>query len=120
MCVRSESEISVPIDISEAALIVASISSGRIAAKSVEAALVLKPMVRYSENERGGKVDYYPSVLRPLRMPGCLTGSSPSPENASRTIPTKNVNLPTAATKITKTDFYAHGVNVDLFVKIIE
>jgi hypothetical protein len=77
-------------------------------------------MVRHSENERGGKVDYYPSILRPSRMPGCLTGSSPSPGNASRTIPKKLVNLPTAGTKTTKTDFYAHGVNVDLFVKIIE
>jgi len=44
MCERSDSDISVPIDISAAALIVASSSSGRIAAKSVVAAFVLKPM----------------------------------------------------------------------------
>ena len=40
----SESEISVPMEISAAALTVASRSSGRIEAKSVVAALVLKPM----------------------------------------------------------------------------
>lgn len=44
MCEMSDSDISVPIDISAAALIVASSSSGRIAAKSVVAAFVLKPM----------------------------------------------------------------------------
>jgi hypothetical protein len=43
MCVRSDSDISVPIDISAAALMVASNSSGRMTAKSVVAAFVRKP-----------------------------------------------------------------------------
>lgn len=43
MCAISESEISVPMEISAAALSTASRSSGRIAAKSVVAALVRKP-----------------------------------------------------------------------------
>jgi len=44
MWLISESEISVPMDISAAALTVASSSSGRIEAKSVVAAFVLKPI----------------------------------------------------------------------------
>jgi hypothetical protein len=50
MCAISESEISVPIDISAAAFRTASRSSGRIAAKSVSAQFVRKPghrVVRY-------------------------------------------------------------------------
>lgn len=46
MCAMSESEISVPMEISAAALTVASRSSGRMAAKSVVAAFVLKPVMR--------------------------------------------------------------------------
>ena len=45
MWLMSESEISVPMEISAAALTVASSSSGRIEAKSVVAAFVLKPIV---------------------------------------------------------------------------
>ena len=44
MWLISESDISVPMDISAAALTVASRSSGRIEAKSVVAAFVLKPI----------------------------------------------------------------------------
>jgi len=44
MWLISESEISVPMDISAAAFTVASRSSGRIEAKSVVAAFVLKPI----------------------------------------------------------------------------
>jgi hypothetical protein len=43
MCAMSESEISVPIDISAAAFTVASRSSGKIAANEVAAAFVRKP-----------------------------------------------------------------------------
>ena len=43
MCARSDSDISVPMDISAAALMVASKSSGRTEAKSVVAAPVRKP-----------------------------------------------------------------------------
>lgn len=43
MCAISESEISVPMEISAAALRTASRSSGRMLEKSVEAALVRKP-----------------------------------------------------------------------------
>jgi len=43
MCAMSESEISVPMDISAAALSTASRSSGRRAAKEVVAALVRNP-----------------------------------------------------------------------------
>lgn len=45
----SESEISVPIEISAAALRTASRSSGKIAAKSVDAAFVLKPEKKRSQ-----------------------------------------------------------------------
>lgn len=44
MWVMSDSEISVPIEISAAALSTASRSSGRMAAKSVIAAFVRKPV----------------------------------------------------------------------------
>ena len=43
MCAISDSEMSVPIEMTAAAFRVASSSSGRIAAKSVEAAFVRKP-----------------------------------------------------------------------------
>jgi len=44
MCEISESDISVPMDISAAALRTASRSSGRMAAKSVDDAFVRKPL----------------------------------------------------------------------------
>ena len=54
MWARSDSDISVPMDISAAALTVASNSSGRMAAKSVVAAFVRKPAfdVRRSRKDR--------------------------------------------------------------------
>ena len=44
MCAISDSEMSVPIEMTAAAFRVASSSSGRMAAKSVEAAFVRKPV----------------------------------------------------------------------------
>lgn len=54
MCAISESEISVPIEISAAALSTASRSSGRMVAKSVVAAFVRKPEKRKQVNEGQG------------------------------------------------------------------
>ena len=51
MCAISESEISVPMEISAAALSTASRSSGRRVAKSVVAAFVRKPEKRKEINE---------------------------------------------------------------------
>ena len=45
MCAMSDSEMSVPIEMTAAAFRVASRSSGRVSAKSVEAAFVRKPAV---------------------------------------------------------------------------
>lgn len=54
MCAISESDISVPIEISAAALSTASRSSGRMVAKSVVAAFVRKPEKRKKVNEGQG------------------------------------------------------------------
>jgi hypothetical protein len=68
----SESEISVPIDISAAAFKTASRSSGRIAAKSVSAQFVRKPRRLFDQicgDQMKGKK--YPFFGRLWRMPDC-------------------------------------------------
>lgn len=56
MCAISESEISVPMEISAAALRTASRSSGRMLEKSVDTALVRKPGRMMSEVMKAGKI----------------------------------------------------------------
>lgn len=68
MWAMSDSEISVPIESSAAALMVASRSSGRRISNDVEAAFVRKPMK--ASNWQPNLADAgsaYPYALRPLR-----------------------------------------------------
>jgi len=60
MCAISESEISVPMEISAAALSIASRSSGRTVAKSVVAAFVRKPDKRPLREDRKKVKGTYP------------------------------------------------------------
>ena len=102
MCAISESEISVPIEISAAALSTASRSSGRSAAKEVVAAFVRKPICRMT---------FAYAILSVMIL--AISGKC-QPYHSY----VKVNNLATLRWAFYYLD--SHGINVDFLVKIVQ